>query len=86
MHNKALELLDKVLEQSSACLRVMMARGDCLAHLGRSAKFNMSLILILFVLVLVVLVSTKQPLDITLSVCPFALYLAKRTLFTAIRC
>ena len=32
---KALECLDRALSLSSACLRLKMARGDCLAHLGR---------------------------------------------------
>ena len=32
---QALELLDKVVQQASNCLRLKMARGDCLAHLGR---------------------------------------------------
>jgi len=35
LFTKALELLDKVLTQSSGCIRVKMTRGDCLAHLGR---------------------------------------------------
>merc|ERR1712176_1074679 len=32
---KALEYLDKALSHAGSCLRMKMARGDCLAHLGR---------------------------------------------------
>merc|ERR1719427_1884177 len=32
---QALEFLDKALTHAAACLRLKMARGDCLAHLGR---------------------------------------------------
>merc|ERR1719186_810867 len=32
---KALECLDKALTHAAACSRLLMARGDCLAHLGR---------------------------------------------------
>ena len=32
---KAIEILDKSLELAGSCLRLKMARGDCLAHLGR---------------------------------------------------
>lgn len=32
---KALEILEKALKHASGCLRLQMARGDCLAHLGR---------------------------------------------------
>ena len=32
---QALEYLDKALEHAASCLRLKMARGDCLAHLGR---------------------------------------------------
>ena len=32
----ALETLDAALAHASGCLRLKMARGDCLAHLGRS--------------------------------------------------
>ena len=32
---KAIEFLDKSLELAGSCLRLKMARGDCLAHLGR---------------------------------------------------
>ena len=32
---KALECLDQALSLAGACLRLKMARGDCLAHLGR---------------------------------------------------
>merc|ERR1719318_1985666 len=32
---QALELLDQALEHAPACTRLKMARGDCLAHLGR---------------------------------------------------
>jgi len=34
-YTKALELLDKCLLMAGSCLRLKMARGDCLAHLGR---------------------------------------------------
>merc|ERR1719334_592087 len=32
---QALEFLDKALTHAASCLRLKMARGDCLAHLGR---------------------------------------------------
>merc|ERR1719435_63338 len=32
---QALEYLDKALTHAASCLRLKMARGDCLAHLGR---------------------------------------------------
>ena len=35
----ALETLDSALVHASGCLRLKMARGDCLAHLGRSARW-----------------------------------------------
>ena len=31
----ALETLDQALGHASGCVRLKMARGDCLAHLGR---------------------------------------------------
>ena len=34
-YTKALEYLDKSLSLAGSCLRLKMARGDCLAHLGR---------------------------------------------------
>ena len=34
-YNSALEILDKALALAGSCLRLKMARGDCLAHLGR---------------------------------------------------
>ena len=36
---KAIEFLDKSLELAGSCLRLKMARGDCLAHLGRYVPF-----------------------------------------------
>ena len=34
-YSTALEVLDKALALAGSCLRLKMARGDCLAHLGR---------------------------------------------------
>ena len=31
----ALETIDQALNHASGCVRLKMARGDCLAHLGR---------------------------------------------------
>jgi len=33
--NKALQYIDKALSHAAGCIRLMMARGDCLVHLGK---------------------------------------------------
>ena len=37
----ALETLDQALGHASGCVRLKMARGDCLAHLGRYIAMEM---------------------------------------------
>ena len=41
----ALETLDQALGHASGCVRLKMARGDCLAHLGRYCGLQMALML-----------------------------------------
>ena len=41
----ALETLDQALGHASGCVRLKMARGDCLAHLGRYCGLQMVLII-----------------------------------------
>merc|ERR1719233_1975960 len=40
--NKALQFIDKALSHAAGCIRLMMARGDCLAQLGKFVEAAMA--------------------------------------------